>query len=225
MMRSWENRADTAVVDEPFYAFYLKATCKKHPGSQAIIAQYDTNVQRVIHNLTGPVPGGHRVYYQKQMTHHLLPAIGRDWLGQVTNCFLIRDPAQVIHSYLKKKDEDVTLEDLGFVQQLEIFDWVKTQTGSIPPVIDAKDVLQDPERALRLLCSAVGIEFDTAMLSWPSGLRETDGIWGKYWYEEVARSTSFQPYREKPAEVPAEFREIHDRCRECYEQLYRYRLL
>ena len=31
--------------------------------------------------------------------------------------------------------------------------------NAIPPVVDAKDVLEDPERILRLLCDAVGVEF------------------------------------------------------------------
>jgi hypothetical protein len=169
------------------------------------------------------------------MTHHLLPEVDRKWLGTVTNCFLIRDPAEVITSYIKK-NSDPTLEDLGFVQQAEIFDWVvgtsrrdirgssSCCTPSLPVVIDAKDVLQNPERMLRLLCAAVDVEFDDAMLSWPPGLRETDGIWAKYWYDEVARSTSFQPYRPKNEPVPDRLREIHERCQECYERLYEYRL-
>ena len=130
------------------------------------------------------------------MTHHLLPEISRDWLRDVTNCFLIRDPAEVIASYIKKNPEP-QLNDLGFVQQAEIFDFVRRQTGSIPPVIDADDVLRDPERMLRLLCDAIGVEFSDAMLSWPPGPRDTDGIWAKYWYAEVERSTGFQPYRER----------------------------
>jgi hypothetical protein len=28
----WGNRPDTFVIDEPFYAYYLKTTGKKHPG-------------------------------------------------------------------------------------------------------------------------------------------------------------------------------------------------
>ena len=128
------------------------------------------------------------------MTHHLLPQIDREWLGSLTNCFLIRDPAEVIASYIRKND-DPTLEDIGFVQQAEIFDWVRERSGVVPPVIDARDVLQDPERMLRLLCEAVGVEFDPAMLSWPPGLRATDGVWAKHWYGEVAKSTGFEPYR------------------------------
>jgi len=157
------------------------------------------------------------------MTHHLLPEIEREWLGTVTNCFLIRDPREVISSYIKKL-EDPALEDLGFAQQAEIFDFVRDRANSTPPVVDAKDVLENPERMLRLLCDAVGVEFSKSMLSWPPGLRETDGIWAKHWYTEVANTTSFQPYRATRDEIPERFREIYERCRECYEWLYQYRL-
>jgi Sulfotransferase domain len=130
----------------------------------------------------------------------------------------------VINSYIKKR-EDPALEDLGFVQQAEIFDFVRTRTNAVPPVVDAKDVLQNPERTLRLLCKAVGVGFSKSMLSWPPGLRETDGIWAQHWYGEVAKTTSFQSYRPTDYEVPQRFHEVYERCRECYERLYQYRLL
>jgi hypothetical protein len=223
MMRAWGNRADTVVVDEPLYAFYLKATGKKHPVAEEVIAAGETNWRKVAAGLTNDVPKGKRIYYQKQMTHHLLPEVERDWLAHLTNCFLIRDPAEVIVSYIKKNDDPV-LEDLGFVQQAEIFEWARERSGFIPPVIDARDVLQDPERMLRLLCGAVGVEFDPAMASWPPGLRATDGVWAKHWYGEVAQSTGFAPYRTPHAQVPERLREIEARCRESYELLYQYRL-
>ena len=223
MMRAWGNRPDTCVVDEPFYAYYLKATGKKHPGADEVIATGDTDWRKVVERLTGPIPEGRRIFYQKQMTHHLSPEVDREWLVTVTNCFLIREPREVIVSYIKKQG-DPTLEDLGFVQQEEIFDWVCKRTNAIPPVLDAKDVLESPERMLHLLRDAVGIEFSESMLSWPPGLRETDGVWAKYWYGEVAKSTSFEPYRPRRDEVPKHLLEIHMRCRECYERLYAYRL-
>lgn len=225
MMRSWGNRADTSVVDEPFYAFYLQRTGREHPGAPAIIASGQTDWRAVVEQLTRGVPPGRAasIIYQKQMTHHLLPEVDRRWLGSVTNCFLIRDPQDVITSYIKRNGEPA-LEDLGFVQQTAIFDWVRDQSDATPPVIDAKDVLQNPERTLRLLCQAVGVEFDPAMLSWPPGPRETDGAWAKYWYDEVVKSTSFQPYQSKNEPVPERLRAVHDRCRECYDRLYRFRL-
>jgi hypothetical protein len=223
MMRAWGNRPDTFVVDEPFYAYYLKATGEKHPGAEEVIAAGETDWRKIVTQLTGSFPEGKRIFYQKQMTHHLLPEVDREWLAGVTNCFLIRDPREVIVSYIKKQ-EDPTLEDLGFVQQEEIFDWVRARTGTAAPVVDARDVLENPQRTLGLLCEAVGVEFSDSMLSWLPGLRATDGIWAKYWYGEVARSTSFQPYRPRHAKVPAHLQEIHDRCRESYQRLYECRL-
>jgi hypothetical protein len=223
MMRAWGNRTDTFVIDEPFYAYYLKATGKKHPGAGEVIATGETDWRKVVTQLTSPLPNGRRIFFQKQMTHHLLPEVDREWLAGVTNCFLIRDPREVIVSYTKKQ-ADPTLQDLGFVQQAEIFDWVCAHTRATPPVIDARDVLKNPRRILGLLCDVVGVEFSESMLSWPPGLRETDGIWAKHWYPEVAKTTSFQPYRPRCGEVPKHLLEIHDRCRESYDRLYQCRL-
>src|SRR5262245_2075781 len=215
MMRAWSNREDTVVVDEPLYAYYLHATGKAHPGADEVIATGETDWQKIVAHLTEPIGNGKRIFFQKQMTHHLLPEIDREWLAAVTNCFLIRDPREVISSYIKKR-EDPALEDLGFVQQAEIFDFVRTRTNAVPPVVDAKDVLQDPERTLRLLCEAIGIEFSKSMLSWPPGLRDTDGIWAKYWYGEVAKTTSFRLYRPTHHELPEKFGEAYERSRDCY---------
>ena len=223
MMRAWGNRDDTVVIDEPFYAYYLKVTGIEHPGAHDIIATGETDWRKIVVHLTEPVPNGKRIFFQKQMTHHLLPEIDREWLGAVTNCFLIRDPSEVIASYIKKR-EDPALEDLGFVQQAEIFDFLRTRSNAVPPVVDAKDVLQNPKRTLRILCKAAGVEFSESMLSWAPGLRDTDGIWAKHWYGEVAKTTSFQPYRSISSEVPARLRKIYEHCYERYERLYEYRL-
>ena len=223
MMRSWGNRQDTVVIDEPFYPYYLYATGKNHPGADEVIAAGETDWSKVVGRLTGPVPNGRRIFFQKQMTHHLLPGMDREWLVAVTNCFLIRDPREVIASYVKKR-EHAALEDFGFVQQMEIFDFVCARTNTVPAVVDARDVLENPELTLRLLCDAVGVEFRESMLSWAPGVRETDGIRAKYWYNEVARSTSFRPYRKRDHDVPERFGPIHERCRECYDRLYQHRL-
>ena len=149
--------------------------------------------------------------------------MGRDWLGELTHCFLIRHPREVITSYLKKH-QDPTLEDLGFVQQEEIFDWVRAHNNQVPPVLDAEDVLNNPEATLRLLCQSLGVPFLPAMLSWEAGLRPTDGVWAKYWYAEVETSTSFRPYQPKADPVPDRLRGVYEQCLEAYQRLYEFRL-
>ncbi len=176
MMRAWGNRPDTFVCDEPLYAHYLLATGSDHPGREEVIAAGETDWRKVVGWLTGEAPEGKPIFFQKHMTHHLLPQIDRAWLSQLTNCFLIRDPREVIVSYLRK-NRDPTVEDLGYPQQVEIFQFVRQQHGDVPPVLDARDVLENPRRMLSLLCDRVGLAFDDCMLSWPPGLRATDGVW------------------------------------------------
>jgi len=224
LMRAWENRPDTVVHDEPFYAHYLAETGIDHPGRDEIIAADESNWQQVVARMTSvPLPVGKTVYYQKQMTHHMLDHIDLGWLGKVTNCFLLRTPAEVINSYIKVRP-DVTLFDIGFAQQLHIFCTVQEQTGQIPPVIDSRDVLENPRRTLSLLCNAVGVPFDERMLAWPAGPRPSDGVWARHWYAAVEASTGFAPYRPKDAPVPAHLAGVLAEAEDIYAELYQYRL-
>src|SRR5262249_52815489 len=157
--------------------------------------------RRVTAQLTGPVPNGAAVYYQKHMTHHLLPQMGRGWLRQVTNAFLIRDPAGVVASYARVRGEP-TLADLGFPQQVELFRPCADAGGGARPVVDAADVLADPELVLTELCRRVGVPFDPAMLSWPAGPRGSDGVWAPHWYGSVEASTGFGPPSTSAPAVP-----------------------
>ena len=223
MMRAWENRLDTAVADEPFYAFYLATTGAEHPAREEIMASQPTDWRRVVETLTGPVPGGRAIFYQKHMTHHFLPEIGRDWLDAHTHAFLIRAPAQVIASYAETRSAP-RLEDLGFLQQAEIFDRVADRLGHAPPVLDAADVLRDPATTLTALCEALGVEFDARMLSWPPGPRPTDGVWAKHWYSAVERSTGFNRMRAAAKPVPPRLEGLVEDSLPIYERLAAFRL-
>ena len=223
-MRAWENRPDTVVVDEPFYAHYLQATGLDHPGRDEVIAQHETDWQRVVERLLGPLPPGVEVFYQKQMSHHLLPHIGREWLDAMTHAFLIREPAPMLVS-LGEKLGDFDLEATGLPQQVEIFEHVLRTTGRVPPVVDAADLLAAPERMLRALCTALGIAFSERMLSWPPGRRATDGVWARHWYERVERSTGFETA--EPSPVPrlgGRAADLEARCRPMYQRLHAHRL-
>lgn len=223
-MRAWENRPDTAVIDEPLYAHYLLQTGLDHPGRDEILAAYETDLREVAALITGPVPGGRAIFYQKHMTHHLLPEFDNSWLDSLTNAFLIREPCAVLASYIKKRNA-VTLVDTGLPRQVEIFDTVSRRTGRTPPVIDAADLLAYPRRTLTLLCQALDVPFSERMLSWPPGRRSTDGVWAKYWYDTVEGSTCFQPPDSKePVDLPPELKPLAAACAEYYEQLSAVRL-
>jgi hypothetical protein len=223
LLRSWGNRSDTAVWDEPLYAFYLNETGIAHPGAAEVIAHHESDWRKVVSALVGDVPGGKAIFYQKQMAHHLLPQVGRDWLGQVTHAFLIREPREMLTS-LAKVLPHPSLADTGLPQQREIFAWVRASSGRVPPVVDARDILENPRQMLGLLCARLEVPFDEAMLHWPPGRRPTDGIWAKYWYDAVERSTTFEPYRPKHEPVPAHLHDLLDRCLVIYDELHRARI-
>ena len=224
LMRAFGSRPDTAVMDEPFYAHYLQATGSPHPGREEVIAGHECDWRRVLEAMLGPVPGGRRVFYQKHMTHHLLPGMARDWLAAMRHGFLIRRPEEVVRSYARERP-DPTLADLGFAEQAALFDEVCDLSGASPPVLDADDVLANPRGCLAALCAALDLPFDDAMLSWPAGPRESDGVWGKHWDGPVWRSTGFQPPQLERAPLPACLARLAEAAWPHYRRLHEKRLL
>ena len=223
MMRSWGNRPDAIVCDEPLYAHYLTVTGLPHPGAAETIAHHEADWRKVVAWLTGPLPADKSVFYQKQMAHHLLPNIELDWLDALTNCFLIREPREMLTSLLEFIPEP-RVEDTGLPQQVKIFELVSQRTGAVPPVLDSKDVLQNPPGMLAALCEAVGVKFYDQMLHWPPGFRDTDGVWARHWYAKVEHTTSFAPYRAKSDPVPPALTSLLEECNELYGRLYPHRL-
>ncbi|HET7307219.1 MAG TPA: HAD family hydrolase [Gammaproteobacteria bacterium] len=224
MMRAWENRGDTAVVDEPLYAHYLVATGATHPGREAVIASQISDCDVVTRALTGPIPGGKPIWYQKHMTQHVLPGMRLDWLAGLTHCFLIRSPDEVVASFTKNRP-DAAVWELGFEQQARLFDHVCDTLGTAPPVLDATDVLKNPAGLLRALCARLDVAFTERMLHWPAGGRASDGVWATHWYKAVEDSTGFRPYRPRDIHLTPFQQRLADRCRPFYERLAAERLV
>lgn len=223
LMRSWGNRPDCYVCDEPLYAHYLKVTGLPHPGAAETIASHESNWRKVVDWLTGEIPDGKSLFYQKQMAHHLLPGIETDWLNELENCFLIREPREMITSLIEFIPQP-TASDTGLPQQEKIFEQVVARTGETPPVLDARETLLNPRDMLNKLCDRLGIAFTDAMLSWPPGFRGTDGVWAKHWYAKVEHTTEFAKYRPKEDHVPAELNNTLDECNAIYQRLYQHRI-
>jgi hypothetical protein len=222
MMRAWENRDDCAVSDEPLYAHYLERTGLDHPAREQVIADGDTDWRRVVDSLLGPAPGGAAVWYQKHMTHHLLPHMDHAWIAGLRNVLLIRDPREVVASYVKSR-ATVTADDIGLPQQLALYEEL-CAAGSPPPVLDAGDFLRAPEPHLRALCQWLDIDFTPRMLHWPQGPRASDGIWAPHWYAHVWESTGFEAPVEKPIELSGGAAEVAEECRPHFQRLHALRL-
>ncbi|MEE9319416.1 MAG: hypothetical protein V3U76_03125 [Granulosicoccus sp.] len=219
MMRAWENRADTIVIDEPFYAHYLEETGIQHPMAREIIAAGETDWHRVVRQITTSPSTG--VFYQKHITTHWMPYFDTDWLDKLDHVFLIRDPNAVAASY-SNKWQDLSARDLGYAQQHMLFELIKDMLEKEPLVIDSARFLQDPASQLRSLCNTLDLNFDKSMLSWPAGKRSSDGLWEAHWYDSVRESTGFVNASHKPAPVlTIDLQGIAGKCMPHYEALLR----
>ncbi|WP_165787090.1 hypothetical protein [Pseudohalioglobus lutimaris] len=218
MMRSWENRPDCTVVDEPFYAAYLADTGIEHPCREQILLTQSTDYGKVVEELTEH-PVSSPLQYQKHMTHHIPRGMNMGWCASMKHCFLIRDPAEVIASYVQKMpsiDEDA----IGIRRQAELFTEIAAITGSNPVVIDSNDVLDDPGPILAALCRDLEVDYyPDAMLHWPAGKRSSDGIWASHWYHNVEQSTGFGQNRTGAASLEPAHRELAERMRPFYEEM------
>lgn len=227
MMRSWENRADTVVVDEPLYGPYLATTGKKHAMYEEIIAHQGNDwrpiAQELTNELTQEANEGTKIYYQKHMSHHITDDVELDFIDQFKNAFLIRHPNDVLSSYLRKHPK-ATPEDLGYPQQVKLFERIKQKTCKIPPIMESKDILRNPKCMLEKLCNAFGIDFDVSMLTWPKGYRSSDGIWAEHWYNRVIESTGFSEYIPKENNLSKEEELIVDACLPYYEKLLNFKM-
>jgi hypothetical protein len=222
MMRAFENRPDTVVADEPLYAAYLARTGLEHPAREKVMASQPTDLKEAVAQLFLPLPVGRRVHYAKHMAHHVSRGLDLGWTLGLRNVLLIRDPVEVVASYVQAR-EKCEPEDIGLPQQgwlLEYWDG----HGLEVPILDARDFLLDPEAHLRWLCDWLGIPFTARMLSWPPGPRPSDGVWAPHWYAAVWTSTGFAPWRPREPNLGEHDAAVAQACRLIYERLHARRV-
>lgn len=219
MMRAWENRSDCHVVDEPFYANFLQHTGIDHPMADRILEHHDPDLDNAL-ALVSRVPD-EGVFYQKHISTHMLEHIPLDWMSKVSNVFLIRDPRYMVASYTAKRD-DTNASDLGYAHLTALFDKACSLSTDKPLVIDSRRFLDAPEAHLRIVCSHLGINFESAMLSWPAGERSSDGIWHEHWYDSVKKSTGFGEARKQLPTLNASQQRLADECMPHYELLSKH---
>jgi sulfotransferase family protein len=222
MMRAFENRLDTVVVDEPLYAAYLARTGIDHPAREEVIASQPPDPAVAVAGLLAPLPSCCWVHYAKHMAHHVFRDMDLAWTLRFRNVLLIRDPAEVVASYVRAR-ETCEPEDIGLPQQqwlLEFWDERRLEV----PILDARDFLHAPEAHLRWLCDWLGIPFTSRMLSWPPGPRASDGVWAAHWYGAVWSSTGFRPWRQRAMALSSRDAAVAEACRPMYVALHARRV-
>lgn len=219
LMYSFAQRVDTSVVDEPLYAHYLDKTKSEaqHPGLDLILKSQSTDGNQVVKEVifgTYPTP----MVVFKQMTHHLIK-LDLAFLSETKNVLLIRDPRAIIASY-SKVVPNPAIYDIGVVQQLDLYQELKTR-GTLSAIVDAKELLLNPEKVLRQLCQKLEIPWHSSMLQWAAGPRQEDGVWAPYWYHKVHQSTGFKPFEDRNIKLNPYLEELAGQCNPYYQSLYK----
>ena len=218
LMYSFRERVDTTVIDEPFYAHYLRVSGRKHPGYQEVLNSQDQYSEQVIENViqseyTTPV-----VFF-KQMCHHL-GEIDLSFLNNCANILLIRDPSLVIRSHAKNVP-DLKVSDIGLDVQNSLLNRI-IESGAVPVVVDSTNLLMNPKAILKELCQHLGIAFDTSMLSWESGPKPEDGVWARHWYKNTHESSSFSNKESSRDPMPEKFLPVLEEATVLYDNLKKY---
>ena len=212
LMYSFSRRPDTKVIDEPFYAHYLDTTGINHPGREETLNSMSSDINEVLKNINKT--NGCEVLFLKNMAHHH-QNMDLDFLKNMTNLFLVRNPKQLIASFAQVISTP-TMQDIGLKKSWELFNKIENQN---PVVLDSAEILKDPKRLLTKLCDRLGINFYTEMLSWPVGGIKEDGAWAKYWYKNVHNSTGFIKQKTSSRELPKHCESLYLEALKYYNKL------
>ncbi|MEO1065040.1 MAG: sulfotransferase family protein [Actinomycetota bacterium] len=220
MMYAWAQRADTTAVDEPLYAHYLRITGASHPGREEVLASQDVDGPAVVRDV---ILGEYEtpVVFLKQMAKHLV-GLDRAFLGECRNVLLTRDPWDMLTS-LQVQLPDATLDETGFVELVEILE-ATLAAGEEPIVVETRAMLADPPGVLGQLCERLDVPYDEAMLTWPAGPKDVDGVWAPHWYDGVHASTGWQRYEPKEAELLPALEPVLEAAEPLHARLVPYRI-
>lgn len=220
LMYAFAQREDTRVVDEPLYAHYLSSypeAQKYHPGTDDILNSMENDGGKVIETMLNS--NEKPVMFYKHMIHHLL-GLQKEFMHKTINIILTRDPVDMLPSF-DKVIPNAQINDVGYKLHMDLLQFF--ESNEIPfVVVDSKQVLINPEKALRSICKFANIPFDSKMLQWQPQKRKEDGVWAKYWYGSVHKSSKFMDYKPKTDPFPEHLRPLLSECKKYYKELLKH---
>lgn len=218
LMYSFGNRNDVTVVDEPFFGYFLKETGVWRPSRVEVLETMPTDFDQILEaNLR---LAKSKQLFLKNMANHLI-GIDLSVLKQFKNVILVREPKPVINSYTKQVEKP-TILDLCYSFQLEIVEYL-TRLGLAFYVIDSDDIRNEPKATLTGLCQFLEISFSNHMLNWEPGPRKEDGVWAKYWYHNVHKSTSFAPLPLIDYPITRNLQKLYKESLEIYNNIMKFK--
>ncbi|KAH9688701.1 Branched-chain-amino-acid aminotransferase-like protein 1 [Citrus sinensis] len=217
LMYSFAQRDDMEVLDEPLYPAFLRVTGFDRPYGEEILSKIESDGNKVVKEVIFG-PGAKKYRYCKHMAKQRLPGLPDDLMKKGKHIILIRNPLDILPSF--DKVVPPSFKELGLADLVTIYSEL-CELGKSPVIVDAADLQQDPEATLRSLCEDLDIPFQATMLRWEAGPKPIDGLWAKWWYESVHKSTGFTSAREYPMPFPMSLYDLLEQSLPFYNMLRR----
>ena len=171
LMRSFGNRSDCAVSDEPFYAAYLTLSGVDHPMREEVLASQPTDWRAVAEAVAGPRAGRGRAVVPEAHDASYA-ACDRARLDARLPPRLPHPPSGAGARLLRRQAAGGRARRYRLSSSRRSCSTRRRRSpGDAPPVIDADALLADPRGVLTALCAALAIPFSEQMLRWPAGPR------------------------------------------------------
>ena len=223
LMYSFAQRPNCKVFDEPLYAHYLKSVSEetrlRHPECSEILRTMENDGTKVVDFMLGDFPTNTNELFFKNMAHHILD-LDIEFMKDVVNVILTRDPHDMLPSF-DKVIENPSISEVGYKAHFELIEKLDAMEAPFV-VVESRAILEDPEKQLRRICDAAGIEFMDKMLSWEPGARPEDGVWAKHWYTGTHSSSGFARYKPKSAPFPDHLKPLLEESSKYFEKLISY---
>ncbi|MGJ8665567.1 MAG: sulfotransferase family protein [Patiriisocius sp.] len=216
LMYSFAQREDTKVLDEPFYAHYLKKQSDRavHPSENEILNSLEISEEKIIANIEKLAV--ENTIFIKGMAHHYLTNEPQFILGW-ENIILIRHPEKLLASF-SKVIQNPTIDDIGIKKASQLFTFL-SQSGNVPLVIDSDELIKNPLVYIQKICDQLKIPFSATMLKWEKGGIPEDGIWAKYWYKNVHNSQGFSVQKTSNQKMPTNLKPVLNQALDYYNIL------
>ncbi|CAG8468189.1 517_t:CDS:2 [Acaulospora morrowiae] len=178
----------------------------------------------------------------------------REILLKFKHTFLIRDPEKSVKSYYNAANATYQAWDkagisscervelfsanlIGLKELRAFYDLIKGETGEEIPLVDADDLIQEPEIILRKYCEMVGVEFERGMLEWKaerveawdaniSSIPDVPGLYD-IWHGNSSQSTGFNKSvkkEQREVDYPQYVYDIIDENKVHYEYLLQHKI-
>ncbi|XP_009604891.1 branched-chain-amino-acid aminotransferase-like protein 1 isoform X1 [Nicotiana tabacum] len=218
LMYSFAQRNDIEVLDEPLYANFLRVTGADRPYKEELRSKMDNDGNKVVKEVIFGA-GVKKYRYCKHIAKQRVPGLTNELMKRGKHFILIRNPLDILPSF--DKVVPPSFVELGLAELVSIYSEL-SELGKPPPVIDAADIQENPEAALRGLCEDLDIPFQDSMLRWEAGPKSFDGIWAPWWYKSVHKSTGFAPAKKYPTPFPTSLYDLLEQSLPFYNMLKRH---